>query len=568
MYNVNHEQAVIRSTYLYGPSEFDEQRDLLLERVSQDLDWELVDPVQPDALMGSEAGQAIRFIGRIASISVPYCPESLAKEDLEIVDLKIQPNGSNPIECIPVPNTRTTLLFGQIQKGVVLEFLGFFARVPVRVGKETSLVRHFYIREVREVTTDLVRIQATRAECKDAETKIKGVKDVHAWIQKQLVVNLGLKGLGRARELKMAVDAVVLQSLSLGQVENVPTKIHTMVIGSPGTGKKLLSRVAERLNPIYMEVQPAKCTVAGIQSTAVLDHRHYVAKPGFIPMASGGVCAFQDFHQVQKKADVSEVFNMVIEDGVLIDGTAAKTAIVAETALHVDLNRKSHLSPGAKVGDPVEDIGLKFHILSRFDVIIEVPRDIDRQLSVVEGMLTGERVVGPKSKAKLERLLKVIVAMLRDRTQEVTIPDPVMKQVRTFVKQQATVFDSDLYSDFVTRMSNSALKLIAAHARLRQESKATIHSWVAIRPLLETKITFLQNLVRQIDEATSKESLRNVNSRHAFLRARFAGKVITSLDVVEAVKKEGQTEISRKTAERDLKVIAHPEQHGKWRIAG
>jgi hypothetical protein len=559
---------IVDAAFQAAPDVFMEQYEILQEALRRRISWAKAEHVHPNQLMATALHVPIRFTGRISLVTQPYCPEALAEIDLEIVDVMILPVGRSPIACVPLPADQAAELFQHLQQGQLLEFTGFFTRLPKKCGREFRLERHFLLAETTVVTQDQVRVQATIEELAEAKAIVRANKDLFPWLRDTVASKLGISGLDKAPELRMAMDATILQSLSLGAINNVPGKLHTLVIGSPGTGKKLLTRAAEKLNPAFTEVQPAKCTVAGVQSTTEMDRQQYVARPGLIPMASSGVCCFQDFHDVKNRRDVLEVFNMVMEDGILIDGSAAKTTIEADTALHVDLNRKSHLNPQDANPDPIRDIGLELHTLSRFDVIVEIPRDKQRQLEVVHKMLRGSKSVGGSCRNEEDRQLKVLVALLRDLTPEVEIPVAVIKQVKDFVDRQVKAFDHELISDFLTRISNSAQKLIAAHARLQSRKKATLADWEAIQPLLETRIQFLQDLLMQADSAQAAPNYHDTRTRRRFLKKHFSDQVFSAKDVVQAIASECHTVISLRTVERDLKVIAHPERYGKWRIAG
>ncbi len=559
---------IINAAFQAAPEVFTEQFEMLQEALRQRVSWSKAEHVHPNQLMGADLHAPIRFTGRLSLVSRPFCPESLSEYDLEIVEVMVLPEGQGPIACVPIPADQAVELYPYLQQGKLLEFAGYFVRLPKKCGREFRLERHFLMAETKVVTQDQVRVQATSDELAEAKAVLKAHKDLLPWIRDTVASKLGISGLDKAPELRMAMDATILQSLSLGAINNVPGKLHTLVIGSPGTGKKLLTRAAEKLNPAFSEVQPAKCTVAGVQSTTEMDRHQYVARPGMIPLASGGVCCFQDFHDVKNRRDVLEVFNMVMEDGTLIDGSAAKATIEADTALHVDLNRKSHLNPQDANPDPIRDIGLELHTLSRFDVIVEIPRDKQRQLEVVNRMLKGSKSVGGSSRNVEDRQLKVLIALLRDMTPEVELPAAVVKQVKGFVDRQVKTFDHELISDFLTRLSNSAQKLIAAHARLQRRKKATLEDWEAIRPLLENRILFLQDLLMQTDSAQAAPNYHDTKTRRRFMKKHFDGQVVSAKDVVQAIASECHTVISLRTVERDLKVIAHPERYGKWRIAG
>ena len=118
-------------------------------------------------------------------------------------------------------------------------------------------------------------------------------------IMETLVKGIRIQGLDGAPQLKDSVEAIIVQSFSDNWINNTSGKIHTLVIGAPGVGKKLLTEAAKCLNPAFQEAHPSKATAAGVCSTALTMHGSWISKPGYLPLAHRGVFAIQDFHAVK-----------------------------------------------------------------------------------------------------------------------------------------------------------------------------------------------------------------------------------------------------------------------------
>jgi hypothetical protein len=214
-----------------------------------------------------------------------------------------------------------------------------------------------------------------------------------------LTRELSIQGLDRAGELLVSLEAIIVQAFSDGWVNNCSGKVHTLVIGAPAVGKKLLTEAAQCLNPTFQEAHPSKATAAGVCSTALQQEGKWVAKPGYLPLADRGVFAIQDFHSVKnaQREKLLGIFNMVMEDGRVIDSTAARQTHPALTSIHLDTNKRSDLFPDSQlrgetiIAKRLDDIRIPMTILSRFDFVIDIPRDTERQLEVSRPCTTGQQ---------------------------------------------------------------------------------------------------------------------------------------------------------------------------------
>lgn len=123
---------------------------------------------------------------------------------------------------------------------------------------------------------------------------------------------LGIKGLEKAVELKKAIDFMILQSVSRGMSGDgrYLNKLHSLIIGPPASGKKLLTMIAKILNPISFEISSNsfKTTSAGlIGSVETKRGGKKISRPGYLPLASDGIVCIQDFHELTKKKNGSEL---------------------------------------------------------------------------------------------------------------------------------------------------------------------------------------------------------------------------------------------------------------------
>lgn len=474
----------------------------------------------------------------------------------------------------------------------MLDFLGCPVTLPTfsSGGKFTGLDYRFLLADVALSDDPLQIIMATPEETLAAEQRVKKLsrKDgaLMAYIRDQLIKSIGIRGIEKAPHLDRSLSAVILQSVSDGydSKRSLPHRLHNLFVGSPAVGKKLLVEAAKILNPVFTEAHPAKISVAGIAGRAVSKDGGWTSEPGLIPQAHRGCFAVQDFHHVPDnvKKEVMGVLSMAMEDGKVIDSTAAKRTHHALTAVHIDMNKHSDVylseSEGVDSGHArLRDLGLSINVLSRFDFAIEIPRDTERQAEIALDMHDGAqhtaRYPSVKAQDAVERQLKVLVAYLRSKYAEVEIPAEVVQYIRE--KQQALLDENrdrreqlKLLGDFQTRLSNSVDKLIFAIARGNARSVATREDVGKAFEFIAVKMEFLSN----IEAFTTPESWRQAGSeakidvRRRFIRETFSDTDVTAEEVRAAVCKKFDAEFSASTIRRDLAEVADKREHGKFRV--
>ena len=514
----------------------------------------------------------VRFCAWVAKLSDPYIPSDLAERNIQLADLALADLLGRPLECNPVlAEAMYPLLRQAVESSQLLVVDGFFTHVPMNRGKGLVLGRRLHVHRVARATTALQRVQAKQADIDAATVLIEQHPDMRSFLKDELVARLGIQALEHLPELGLGLDAMILQSVGVGIIDNNPGRIHTMAIGASGVGKKLLTRAARLLNFAFTEASASKCTVAGIQSLAVREQGAYVAMPGLIPQASWGTFAIQDFHSVKDKRGVYGVLSKVIEDGELVDSSAAKTVLQAMTAIHLDLNRKTDLNPDLDPQSELEDVGLPEHILSRFDFIVEIERDPKRQARLSQEILGRKNKVGgtelpPREKG---RDLQVLIAFLRDQIPVVDVGEEIGERLDAELRNLLDGFTHPMVSDFLARMSFSALKLVGAHARLCGRSQAIDADVDGILPLLEEKVRTIRALTEGVTMKARKAGPMRAKDRQAVIQEHFGNGPFTVKDVVakyQELGEPGSEETLERKARRDVRRIGHLVEHGKWQL--
>jgi len=442
----------------------------------------------------------------------------------------------------------------------------------------------FYIKGIEENVTPLEQINFDPSEIKDLNNKYQQAEKygLRKYIKDQLIKNLGIKGLSKATELDKALDFIILQSFSRGLSAEgrYSNRLHSLVIGSPAVGKKLLTKSALLLNPVSEELSSStrKITPAGLVGNVVSTGYGPISKPGYLPKASGGVVCIQDFHEIAKKSDNSiyPVLSKVMEDGEAIDSTSGRTTHQAITSIHLDMNKLSQVKP-VQITTAFKDIRIPLNIISRFDFIIDIPPDIQRQIEVTLEMAKGKKTLGTSltqsKKPEWERELQVFVAYAQTYFRQVDILDQESEEISDRLKK--ILKDNELktslgehFSSMMTRLQISVEKMIKAIACSEQAPKVLKKHIDEAFSLVDYKINFLKALDIASFTTISSTKKPGKEIRQEFILKEFEGKVVSVNDVVKKIKDELDVEIVERTIRRDLNEmdgVTKP-KHGYYKI--
>jgi len=436
-----------------------------------------------------------------------------------------------------------------------IEFLGRVVPVPKDVqGRTAELL--LLVEDVRRVETSLQLLDATDAEIAAVERLLHDIKadggTPLTYIVGELQRHLGIVGLEQHEDLHLAVVFAVFQAMSVGRVGNAAGRLHGLLVGSPATGKKLAHTVARVLNPRYQEAHPSKVTVAGVCGATRPGRGGFQAEPGLLDLADQGVFSTQDFHSVASgpRRELFGAFSMLCEDGRVVDASAAQTVREAETALLIDLNRRSDL--GRRSRGFHEDIGVPLNLLSRFDFVHVLPGDASTQAEVATMLLdrlarggvgVGEGFV----EDSWVRELRLLVGYQRDRV-EPDCSQAAEGLVDRFLDLAIENESSETLAAFFTRLSVSAIKFTKAICRAWARPVADEEVVAEAFRFLTPKIDFLKGL----DHSISVPRSWTKRERQAWMRDEFAGAAASPDDVAAKYRAETGHSVSPRTIRRDL----------------
>jgi hypothetical protein len=561
-------------------------------------DWTTVDYEATGSVKRRDnIGRMIKVRGTISDLHDPQ-PRYLKEKDnddlFDTTQFTLTDRMGESIDSTTIVGQEFHALLQKLRMaGGPVEVLGTV--VPVRIITPHGEIKRYSYRLLPctvIASEDPVQIiQTGNQEMKTVEALVDEMKvkpgGITAYIKSQLVSQIGIKGLEDTPELNRCLDFMILQALSDGyQPErSLSLKLHSLVIGSPGVGKKLLTQSAKILNPVHTEGHASKLTIAGISGTSVYKNQGWHSTPGLIPQAHRGVFIVQDFHSVANKRDIMGVLSMVMEDGHVIDSTSARTTHPALTAIHLDMNRQAQLYEKRKKNDKplpkqirAVDLGIALNVLTRFDFIAEIPRDVERQMEIAlamqAGVIRSQSSVAESTLIAQARQLTALVALLRTRFAEIEIPERISahivdRQRNLLEMNREKLPDLEILGDFQTRLSNSIVKLIFASARANARHIATLADVETAFHFVRTKLDFLAQ-IEQFDTPADWDQTQvpeKVQKRRETIVWELSGQEVSVMQAHEMLLKAG-FDVTPLTIRRDLEKVAKNVRWGVFQIPG
>ena len=546
----------------------------------KDVEWEKVFTQSIFDIKNEDSvGKPVSFVGTVSSISQPY-PLKLGRKKHTVYDIILQDHSRAEIHCLTIPyESFKTEISDHFSNHRFVVFRGTILSV-----EHPSNIYLFFLHEIEPRITpeDLIRIRPDikgRVAKKFKKVSKKG--GLLRWIKKTIVDEIGIVGLNKAKELDACLDFMILQSFSHGKSKKASMKLHSLVIGPPGVGKKLLTMTAKILNPVSEEISSTdgKITVAGLVGSAVkAKGGGSKSIPGYLPRASSGVVCIQDFHEIkQNRKAIFSLLSKMMEDGEVIDSTAAHWIHEAITSIHLDTNKYSQV--GMMSGtNSIKDIDIPTNILSRFDFIIDIPRNIERQYEIADKINKGERTLSSSGKRETEkewqRDLRRIVAYVRTYFSDVivssSVSDYISEKIKLYKQEYEKKFkDTGLMADIITRLIISIQKYIKAIASANLRTNALNSDVDYAFKLIKHKLDYLSSLGSS-DTALLVDGVKKYKQedRINIIHERLEGKIVDGKMVLELYKEypEYIYKLSDKTLVRDLNKAGNKISHGKWKI--
>jgi MCM P-loop domain len=512
--------------------------------------------------------EPVKLVGHIHTISDPRPIEINGKRSTYI-ELSIRDRANNQITVLPVyDEVLREMLKESFNHHILCTFHGTVLSVITKETSDYVFYLHGYLPEV--TPEDLIEVQYD-LQTKRANIFIKQIatqQDKFKYFKNKIVKGLKIKGLNKAKELSHSIDFMIYQAFSSGMYNNNSMKLHSLIIGPPAVGKKLLTLAAKVLNPVSEEigVVDSKITMPGLIGNASLGKNNtWKSNPGYFTMASEGVLCIQDFHEIKKnRKEIFGALSKLMEDGEVIDSSSARTTFKANTSIHLDMNRKSQVYKG-EGSTEFADINIPINILSRFDFIIDIPQDNQRQLVVAQDIITKTKDLDDGWK----REVKHFVAYIRTNFNNVKINKDaevqLKRKLRQIESQVKTIPElKNEFQDFYARLAVSAQKYVKAIARINLRTYAKTSDVDEAFRFIQTKVDFLKNHLIKTNKLTPEPNVITAKDRLRLLEEEFAGKEFRRKEVLALYEKKN-IYVNAKTVDRDL-MKATKVRQGVYRI--
>lgn len=519
-------------------------------------------------------GEPIKFVGYVNYISEGYpvtlslsrCIHRFTAHSLSFEDLD-----GTAIKVIPIINDFHKEELKKISSGIYkITFYGTVVSIdqPLRKGYE------FLLSKIDEAlpASELLKIDDRKKQKYDAilEKAQNGEINLRDFIKEIIVKNIGIKGLDSAKELSTALDFTILQSFSQGKSIDgrYSNKLHSLVIGPPAIGKKLITQTALALNTFNFEVPPtaAKVTAAGLIGNVIRKSGGITTKPGILSNASNGVVCIQDYHELAKKknSNFSDILSKVMEDGEVIDSTSSRTVLPALTSIHLDTNRLSQVN-GTEDTSIHNDLKIPINIISRFDFIIDIPYDIQRQISIALDMMHGNKLLGNREDENVILDWVIELRYLVEKTKEKFNRIELNEDVTAYLKMKLEKFLEGnskylnimkTFGSMLTRIQISLEKILKAMATSEMSNTVKEEHVDEAFEFLRHKLEFLQkldpleipnNLGTHISEPKRREEI--------ILKMISQKSKIKAEEMLKGINNEMKKEYNIKTIQRDLKQL-------------
>ena len=444
------------------------------------------------------------------------------------------------------------------------EFLGVPVALPVRLNRKASDLGlnsgrnsfHFYVEDIRPSSSTLDYLGATNLERINATSTVEHLHSKKAtpleYLVEEVAENLKIVGMGQFHLLHDLLEFVALQALSVGRLDHAPARLNALIVGPPGRGKKLIGLAAKVLNPTCAELSAAKVSAAGLVGASYRTQEGWRSKPGALARAGEGVVWLQDAHgwSHAELSKIGPILQEVMEDGVMRDSVAGGERREAPAALLIDLNRHAHLGSVAEQAGTEAPLLCLRPLLSRVDLLVEIPADVQQAWGVAGNMLdtiAASRI--PLEQQRWVRELKIIVALLRDRhaTVEIEKVRPLMKEVfASITEENAPLFEQmPQAGDVPARLAISFTRLVSASARSRDSSEASEEDVARAVRFLRMKLEFLKLNAPKTGGSTYGMSLEQFLSQ-------FLGLEVASSEIAEQYKAASRMTVCERTVRRSI----------------
>jgi len=531
-------------------------------------------------------GYPVKILANVASISEIIREEITTpitgKVNYSVFNITIQSKNNSKLDVVELS---CDLFYRQIKELFESNQLALFCGTIIPPYDKKHLSYSFYLRVLRTTVRSYDLLNDRDYALDEIKMKVdyysqQSTKGIRGYIKDTLIKELGIQGIEHSPDLSKAIDFMILQSLSFGKSNDgrYSNKLHSLIIGAPASGKQLLTKVARVLNPIFYEASSsaAKITAAGLVGTVVNRRGINISKPGLFPLACHGVLCIQDFHEIARRDnDLWGIFSEVMENGSVLDSTSAKTKHQAITSVHVDMNRLSQVIDKQQ-DSSYKDLNIPINILSRFDFIMEIPSDEERQKSIALAMINDGMTLGSSTNEfydlDWEIRIRRMIVYLSTKFNSVKFDKPTTAHFRNQLAELIERYENDVtvkkyLTSMMTRLEISLEKFIKTIACAERSQEVKTEYIDEAFEFIKYKLEFLRNFDQSKTKANTLTKDDKIQLRRNGILETLSGKELKKQEIYDLL--SDSLKLSRKMIDRDLNAleaegkIIH-NQHGKW----
>jgi DNA replicative helicase MCM subunit Mcm2 (Cdc46/Mcm family) len=259
-----------------------------------------------------------------------------------------------------------------------------------------------------------------------------------------------------------------------------------------------------------------------------------------------------------------------MEEGKVTESTSAATVHPTETALLIDQNPYDEIDPAGNYNS-YSRINIPIHMLSRFDYILEIKRDVERSEKIATEM-TRSLDMGDKS-ADWKDKLKYLIAFMKDQYKIQPFSDDVRQYIDQNINQALdqlpkTKENTNLIEDMRLRMVRSVFKITKAVATANATSIATRAHGDYAMTFLRDKLAYI-GTIKPADIEPELPDIDDIDKRRELLVKHFSHRKFKISEAVDFIKKNMEGDFDIKLIQRDLREIGAKSQKkpkGSWSL--
>lgn len=524
----------------------------------------------------------VGYVTELGDVQMSVIPtEDGRTENVDTTCATLSDYEEEPLRTIGITSRRLIDEFRAAHRsGYGVELLGLIVALPLKFDAKrpdhwqnpAKLGFFFHVVDIRRSTSALDMLMATDAERKWTFETLSDLRDKGttplAYLRQKAVDNLGIVGLSDFPLLEDTISFVILAAVSQGRVANSSARLHLLIIGPPGQGKKIPSEVAKGLAVKFRALSSGNLSVPGLVGASHRTADGWRSEPGALVRAAHGIASLQDAHGVSLSdlGKIAPVLQSVIEDGTATTSKAGGATWHAPVSLIIDLNRTSHLATASR-GQEAPIATLR-PLLSRIDLIVEFQGDLDRSFRLAS-MMMG-RITQPVHKTTAEgdwdREARLLVGELLDSHPDIDlspVSDAMVQRLEQMLETNGVWLERRADAgDFPQRAAVSLARIVAASARACDRSTANESDVDRAFHYVGMKLSYLSH-----QPGSTNCQTREAAAKQEWFRERYSGRTIRPKDAAREYVQETGGKMDERTARRAFdKLGGGPLGGGLWSL--